>query len=391
MKKEKIYNILKKVSPSVFFCAIIYVVNKIFYRKDTSDMSCESINMLAQIYGATDIPVAVADGADEKFRILWKNTAAEKADCFKGGFASFISDGEERRDGTLSVCLNGVFQLFNIIKYTSDNSFYIIEYLGRDSAHDISVMKNYFTLLCARLRESAGQIAMSADDINMTVKNGGSDVASSLNRIDRNIMMLLNEAILPEQIYYALDPYSKDEIISLEQEVALAASDAEKALGRASEVWQNEAEGITASINRSTLETILACMTAESCCGELFPDKVEFTVERISDERASVSVRSINLSGKKNNVSKLDVLRQPSEFPNDFFKKLLAEKYGADFEKKIHPDGIESIMILNILPEQNRIVKSGSKYALREERFSTMAVSLSEKHHGERYNNIKIK
>ncbi len=390
MKKEKIYNILKKLSQSKLFYAIINAVNKIFYRKDTSDMGCESINLLKQIYGATDIPVAVADVTDEKLNILWRNAAAEKLELFEDNSACFISCKEELRDGTLSVSVNGVSHMLNVIKYCSDGCLYIIEYLGRDSSQYISAMKNYFTALCTRLRESAGQLAMSADDINMIIKGGGSDVASSLNRIDRNIMMLLNETILPEQIYYALDPNCKNEIVSLEQEVAFAAADAEKALGRASEVWQNEIEGITVCINRSILETILACMTAESCCDELFPDKVEFVVERISDKRASVSVRSINLSGNKNRISKLDIFKQPSEFPGELFRQLLAEKYGAAFEKKIHPDGIESIMILNVLPEQNRIVKSGSKYALREERFSTMAVSLSEKHHGERYNNIKM-
>lgn len=354
-------------------------------------MSCEAINVLKQIYGAADIPVAIADITDEKTDILWRNSAAEKLELFKDNSALFTSCKGELKGGNLSVCENGVSHMFNVIKYCSDGCFYIIEYLGRDSSRYISAMGNYFTALCTRLRESAGQLAMSADDINMTIKGGGSDVASSLNRIDKNIMMLLNETILPEQIYYALDPNCKDEIVSLEQEVAYAAADAEKALGRASEVWQNEAEGITVSINRSTLETILACMTAESCCDELFPERVEFAVNRISDGRASVSVRSINMSGKKNGASKLDLFRQPSEFPNELFRQLLAEKYGAAFEKKIHPDGIESIMVLNALPEQKRIVKSGSKYALREERFSTMAVSLSEKHYGERYNNIKMK
>lgn len=386
MKKEKIYNILKKVSPLRFFCDIIAVVG-FLYRKDSLDMGCEVINLLNQIYGAAGIPVAAAD---EKLDILWKNSAAEASEFFKENSAQFLFSCGEHTDGAVSVCINGASHTFNVIRYVSEKTYYIIEYIGKNSSYDISQMKSYFIHLCARLRESAGQIAMSADSINLAVRSGSTEVASDLNRIDRNVMLLLKEAVIPEQVYYISDPYCKDTTVNLADEIKLAAEDAEGALGRGTEVWQNAENNIAANINREVLEAVLAYMTAESCCGELFPDRLEYTLERADEGRACVSVRSINLSGKKNVSSPLSALKQAEPFTDMFFKKLLSEKYGAAFEKKIHPDGIEYIMLLNVIAKQNVIVKNGQKFREHEERFSPMAVSLSEKHCGERYKNIKI-
>lgn len=350
-------------------------------------MQCEAINLLKQIYGAASIPVAIAN---EKLDILWKNPAAEESDFFSEKSVQFIFPDGKSTDGRISVCVKGVFHLLNVIKYMSDGTYYIIEYMGSDMSCDISQMKSYFLHLCARIRESAGKIAMSADDISLAVKTGDMDTAPSLNKIEHNVKQLLKEAVVPELIYYILDPYCKDTTVNLADEIKLSAEDAENALGRGTEVWQNSENGIAANINRNVLETVLAYMTAESCCGELFPDRLEYSLERISDERACISVRSINLSGKRNTVSSLSELTQSELFTDTFFKKLLEERYGIVFRKTTHSDGTECEIVMNTIADKPVIVKSGSKYAIREKRFSTMAVSLSEKHCGERYNNIKI-
>jgi len=386
MKKRKNKNIFKKVSPLRFFCDIIISAVK-FLGKDSYCMQCEAISLLKQIYGAASIPVAVAD---EKLDILWKNSAADASDMFGEKSADFIFPDGEITDGVLSVCVNGIFQQFNVIKYSTEKTCYIIEYTGQKTEFDISMMKSYFLHLCARLRESAGRIAMSADDISLAVKSGSTEVAAELNRIERSIMLLLKEAIIPEQIYYILNPYCKDTTVNLADEIKLAAEDAEAALGRGAEVWQNSEGNIAADINRSVLEALLAYMTAESCCGELFPERLEYSLERKDEGRASVSVRSVNLSGKKNVPSSIAVLKQTESFTDVLFKKLLEEKYGASVEKEIFSDGIECRVTLDVLEDKPVIVKSGSKFAIREKRFSAMAVSLSETHCGERYNNIKI-
>ncbi|MBQ5319874.1 MAG: hypothetical protein J6K17_12335 [Oscillospiraceae bacterium] len=349
-------------------------------------MELDIINLLKQLYGAADLPVAAADA---KLDIIWKNQLAEDSDIFKEASASFLAENEFP-NGITSVRIDNDFHLFNIIKYSADEICFIIEYLGPDSSRCVSYMENYFGFLCARIRESAGQITMASDDINSSVKAGDMNVANSLNRINRNVMLLLNEAVVPEQIYYLLSPYCKDAAVNVADEVAVAVSDAEYTFGRNTEVWQNSDNDIYAEINRTVLETVLACMTAACCNGELFPEKLDFRVERIDEGHAFISVHSINLSGKKNITSNLSLLKTADFFTDTFFADLLRTKYGAEFEKINHSDGIECIMKFDILPIQNGIVKSGSKFGIHEQRFSPMAVMLSEKHCSEHYKNIKM-
>ncbi len=363
-------------------------------------MESGAFGMLKRIYGATSTPVAIlnadcenADCVDGEYNILWKNPAAEASELFKGSSADFLCGSGEVPDGVVSLFVNGAFRLFNVMKCEADGNCLIIEYIGIDHSRDISHMKDYFIFLISRLRESASQISMSAYDIDLFLKNGETEVASQLNRIDRNVMLLLRETVVPEHLFYAADPYCKDEALNLAEAVKIVAEDTERTLGRLSDVWQNAEDSVCAEINNNVLEAVLALMTAESCCGELFPERVEFAVERDSenDRRASVSVRSVSLSGRKNEPMKLETLKRNELFTESAFKAVLAEKYGAEFEKKQHSDGIECIITLDVLPKGKNIVKSNPRTPMRDERFSSTAVSLSEKHYGERYKNIKMK
>ncbi len=398
MKKRKNKNILKKVSQLRFFCGIIGTLRKNI-RKDRSSMESGAFGMLKRIYGATSTPVAIlnadcvdANCADRKYNILWKNPAAEASELFDGNFAALLCGSGEPSDGAVSVFMNGAYRLFNVMKCDADDGCLIIEYTGIDHSRDISHMKDYFIFLVSRLRESASQISMSAYEIDMFVKNGETEIASQLNRIDRNVMLLLRETIVPEHLFYAADPYCKDESLNLAEAVAVVAADTERILGRLSYVEQNAENSVCAAINKGVFEAVLALMTAESCCGDFFPERVEFAVERDSenDRRASVSVRSICLSDRKNAPMSLEPLKKNEFFTETAFKAVLAEKHGAEFEKKHHSDGIEYIMTLDVLPESKRIVKGDSRAIPMEDRFSSTAVSLSEKHYGERYKNIKM-
>lgn len=349
-------------------------------------MDDNAFNVVKQIYTAASVPVVAAD---EKYNILWKNPAAEACELFDGSAVLF---GEENPEGMTSVYLNGDYHIFNVIKFSADNELFIIEYVGRDTSRDISHMKDYFCFLCARLRESASQLTMAADDIDLFIKMGDTDVAPSLNRINKNIKLLLKEALVPETLFYIADPLCKDNPINLAHAVGTAVSDAEKTLGRLSDVWQNEVDDVCAEINSSVFETIIAFMTAKVCCGEFYPERLEFTVERdAKDEtRGTVSVRSICLSDKKNAPFSLEMLKKKDFFTDNAFRQILAEKYGISFELVTHSDGIECIMQLDVLPKRMGIVKTDKTNTVRQERFSPMAAALSEKHCLEHYKNIKM-
>lgn len=348
-------------------------------------MENSTLSMFKQIYGATDTPVAVVN---YEYDVLWKNSAAEACDLY--GDRLFAELGKEAAEGVKSIFVNGGYHLFNIIKCGADEVFLVVEYVGRDSSRDVSHMRDYFDFLCARLRESSSQISMAADDIDMFVKNGDTDIASSLNRINKNVMLLLKEALVPENIFYAAE--CTDEPLNLAHAVALSAEDAQNALGRQSEVWQNAVDNVCANINASVFDTVIAYMTACACGGELYPERVEYVVDRDSENngRGYVSVRSVCLSGRKNASFRLEAMKKNEFFTETAFKDMLAGKYGMSFEVRKLVDGIECVVYLDVLPENKGIVKTRNK-APRQERFSSMAVSLSEKHYAEYYKNIKMK
>lgn len=355
-------------------------------------MDSSTLAVLKRIYGATTTPVAVYDaGCGHKNNILWMNPAAEASGLFDGVSAEFLCGGAE--EGTVSLLVKDAYRLFNVMKCEGEDTCLIAEYVGKDCSRDISHMKDYFIYLISRLRESASQISMAACDIDLFLKMGETEVASQLNRIDRNVMLLLKETVIPEHLFYAADPYCRNDTLNLAEAVAVVAEDTERTLGRSAEVWQNAEDGVCAQINKDVFEAALALMTAESCCGELFPEKVEFAVERDkeNDGRACVSVRGISLSGKKNEPMKLEALKKNEFFTASAFKAVLAEKYAAKFDKKQHSDGIECIMLLDVMPKGRGIVRSEPRDSIRDERFSSTVISLSEKHYGERYKNIKMK
>ena len=388
MKKVKIHNILKKVSHLRIFCGIMNMFRKNELGKEGLTMENSASGMIRRIYGTSAVPVAAADAA---FRVLWKNAAAEASGFFDGNKLLFTGCGEFS-EGMKSVLIDGRPHIFNIIKCEADEYFCIIEYVGRDTRHDISDMKDYFSFLCARLRESASQISMAADDIDMCVKNNDTNVASSLNRINRNVMLLLKEVLVPENIFYASASECRDEPINLAHAVAVSAGDAETALGRQSEIWQNETDDVCASVNSSVFEAIIAQMTAQVCGGEFYPDRVEFNVGRYDNDsgRGYVSVRSVCLSGKRNRLFTLEHMKQNEFFTDNVLKGVLNEKYGMSFEMIKHTDGSECVMSMNVIPDTMVIVKTDRGISFRQERFTSMSAALSEKHCAERYKNISM-
>ncbi|MBP1548722.1 MAG: hypothetical protein J6A05_01855 [Oscillospiraceae bacterium] len=345
-------------------------------------MENSTLSMLKQIYGATGTPVAVVNC---EYDVLWKNSAAEACGFYDDRF--FAELGKEAAEGVKSVFVNGAYHLFNVMKLGEEG--FAIEYVGKDSARDVSHMRDYFDFLCARLRDSSSQISMAADDIDMFVKNGDTDIASSLNRINKNVMLLLKEALVPENIFYAAE--CADESLNLAHAVALSAEDAQNVLGRQSEVWQNAVDDVCANINGSVFDTVISYMTAYACGGELYPERVEYVVERDGENkcRGFVSVRSVCLSGRRNMPFKLEAMKKKDFFTETAFKDMLAGKYGMTFETRKLEDGIECIVYLDVLPENKGIVRTRNKLP-RQERFSSMAVSLSEKHCAEHYKNIKM-
>ena len=359
-------------------------------------MAKDFISVIKQLYSSSGVPVAAAD---ENFNIIWKNRLAEAEESlFNSDIVSVLSE-KGRLDGGI-VCKsadNGTVHRLNVMKFCDgDAVYYIIEHISSDELKDLLKspdVRNYFAYICARIRESAGAIAVSADEIDSAVMyfaNGREDITENLNSIYRNMMLILREVIDPEQVYYALDPYCDDVTICVEDEIKLAGADASRSLGKTAVVDVIPESGIYIRMNRGVFETIIADMTAVCCEGALFPDKIVISSERTAETRAVIRIKSINTSGRKNVPSNYDRYKRSARLYADYLCDVMCSKYGAVFTQRELDDGFEYSMEIDALPQSKRIVMNGDMFGIRNERFSAMTLSLAEHHLENHYKCIDI-
>lgn len=366
-------------------------------------MTTEFFTMLKQIYSAAGIPTAIAD---ESLNILWRNPLAEPNRCpLSKDSASCLFENGVPVSGLVFHTEGDTIHRFNVLRSQNadDRSvFYVIELLGSD---DIKVLlasphiKSYVTYLCARIRDSVGMIAISADEIDAATAVFGAgcgEVTDQLNTINKGLMLILREVINPEQLYYVLDPCCDDVTICVADEIARAVSDAKKALGRSVKVSYTSEKGIYTRMNRGVFETIISDMAMECCCGKLYPDELIFTCKSVKNsgpkggDRISITVKSLNRSGKENVPSKFEKDKKGSRLYFNYLCSVMCEKYGAEFTRSELENGCLCSITLDPVGFDRHIVMSSSKFDFRPGRFSAMTLSLAERHLEERYKLIDI-
>lgn len=366
-------------------------------------MTTEFFTMLKQVYSAAGIPTAIAD---ESLNILWRNSLAEPNRCpLSTDSVSRLFENGVPVSGLVFHTEGEMIHRFNVLKTQNadDRSvFYVIELLGSDDIKALLAsphIKSYVTYLCARIRDSVGMIAISADEIDAATAVFGAgcgEVTDQLNTINRGLMLILREVINPEQLYYALDPCCDDVTICVADEIAHAVSDAKRALGRTVKVSYTSEKGIYTRMNRGVFETILSDMALECCCGKLYPDELVFNCQSVRNrdprgkDRIAVTVKSLNSSGRENIPSKFEKDKKGSKLYFNYLCSVLCEKYGAEFTKSELENGCMCSIILDSVGLDRHIVMNSSKFDFHTDRFSTMTLSLAERHLEERYRLIDI-
>lgn len=359
-------------------------------------MTTEFFSVLKQIYGSSGLPCAIADSG---LNILWRNRSAETGQCpLKADSLSGLFEGGEPVCGTVSFTDGDTVHRFNILKAedpADGTCAYVAEHLGRDTLKDLLTspqIRSYMTYLCARIRESMGMIALSADEIDAAAAVFGAgcgEVTEQLNTINKAIMLIFREVIDPEQLYYVLDPGCDDTTICISDEIPHLAADAARSLGSSAKVNCDAESAVFTRMNRGVFETIVSDM-AESCCGGACPKELNFSCKKIGAERAAVTVRSVNRIGKKKS------LRKPQELEKkggalyfDYLCEVMCEKYGAVFTRRELDDGIEFSMEFPMI--NSFAVGLSSPMLLRgSERFCPMSLSLANYHVEERYKFINV-
>jgi len=356
-------------------------------------MTSEFFSVLKQLYGSSGIPAAIAD---ENLRVLWRNRPAETAKCLLSrDTLSFLSEKESISPGTVCVTEDDTIYRFNVMKAKcpDDGSYvYAAEHIGSDKLSLLLAspdIRAYMSYLCAKIRESTGLMAVSADEIDAVTSILGkeySGVAERLNSINRGIMLILREVIDPEQLYYVLDPCCDDVIVYVSDEISKSASDAKKALGKTVKVVKLTEKNIFVRINRSVFETLLAEMAAECCGRDFYPEKLVFSCKKTAPDRVLISVESMGDSKKKPSNPASPEEKKGRKLYFNYMCEVLCSKYGASFTNCKTEDGWLCSIELTAIRSGISEVMTRPNFSFLPGRFSPMSLSLADCHIEDRYN-----
>ena len=306
-------------------------------------MSANFVSVLKNIYEKSALPTAVAD---REFRFIWKNRAFG---ALYGDNDSLLSlfGGKIPESGLENVILDGSLCTFNILKAEETDGrslYYIAELVRSESMADIlnsSAIRDYISYICAKIKDAAGMISNSADEIYDAVSCGlydGQMIVSSLNTIDESIMSVAKEVIKPEHFYYLMDKSEKEITLSADREIQRIVNAVEKGFGKEVRVTKSIDRSIYFRMDRSTFELMLAGMT-EKCCGtKYFPEILSYSINKTGRGRAELSVKSVSPEGRPNTIRMPRLLdAELRNIKTDLFFEyicdILCERSGAVFTK----------------------------------------------------------
>ncbi|MCH5194743.1 MAG: hypothetical protein J1F11_12340 [Oscillospiraceae bacterium] len=259
-------------------------------------------------------------------------------------------------------------------------------------------VKNFVTYICAKIRIALGAITSTADELFDAVSVGDINaerITDGLNQIDRSIMSVAKEIVLPEQLYAMLEEQSRAAVISVSDELESIIGEFRDFFDTSVTVTGECPQNIYFRMDRHVFRTVLAEMTAECCSSELYPDMIVYAVRRTDENRAELTVRSINTSGNSNTA--YDFTPREADIRgidrHVFFESmcsLLNERYDAVFSHTVQEDGILYKMELEVFPKGSSPIamRTLNHYSEEEKRFGSIPLALADFCHKDRYHYI---
>ncbi len=345
------------------------------------------ISALKNIYERSGLPAAIADS---RLCIVWKNRISSPL-FSEGKHLLELFGGRLPGSGLKNIIVKDELYSFNILKTNdhSDNSiYYVIEIVRSEKITDIlntPAIKDYILYICAKIKNMAGTVTNSADEIYDAVSCGlfdGAMITERLNIIDEGIMSITKEVIQPDQFYSLVDMNEKEVTLSVDNELHRAADEASETFGKKVKITCDCEKNIFFRMDRSLFETVIAGMTAD-CCSMVFPEMLIFSSERTADNRAMISVTS--LDPQKRNASrgkKISEAALQNPDRNMFFEyicDIFCSKFGAVFTRTELPDGYLFKMEMDIISRgEVCIAMTSSEYSIGKGHFGKMALMLAD-------------
>lgn len=353
-------------------------------------MSGNFVSVLKSIYENSGIPVAVTD---REFCVIWKNKISGSVFC-EGKSVLDIFEGNIPEPGLVKVFLNNSLCSFNVLKAddkVGNERYYIIELASSESMVkflNTPVIRDYISYICSKIKNAAGVVANSTDEIHDSISCGiydGEDITEKLNSIDESIMSITKEVVLPDQFYSLMDMSETNKpTLSMDREMQRIVDSVGVNLGKAVKITKNCERNIFFRMDRATFETIVAGMTDQCCCAKFYPETLVYSVSRIKDDRAELSVMSINPEKRPNNARSSAVVNaELRNIKNNLFFEyicdILCERIGAVFTKTEMPNGYLFKMEFDIIASGTPcIAMTSTDYSIGRGRFGTIPLMLAD-------------
>ena len=363
-------------------------------------MSDSFITSLQKVFENSGITVTITN---ENFDAVWSNKPVVTDRDNGGENMRFIFGRDEPKTGMVYMTADGIIYSYNVMK--TENAadgkvYYIIELTHKEKLTDAftnSAVRSFISFICVRIRRTLGDISSCSDNIFNDISKGVANlpgITKNLNTIDESIMTLAREVVQPEMLYWLIDSDEyEDDVRLLDYDLERLAFSAQKTLGSKIKVKESCEKDIYFRMDKSVFEAVISGMTAECCASELFPEAFEFSAKRIDRTKAEITIKSINISGGKNDkyerdmVSAFENMRLNPDLIFGYVREFVGRKYGAVFKKAPRSDGLTFKMELNILPEGFHGVSMNQKEFLFEEgeTVNSMALSLAYFHAKKKY------
>ena len=200
-------------------------------------------------------------------------------------------------------------------------------------------MEQVFTVLGAAVKHTAASAFTALDEIYDLVRDSICDnmrdnqrIKNYLNCVDSNIMTLLSELVIPEQIVDLRDGSAEYECISVSEEMKIFAEKmSEIFLRQPVAVNSKISAGLTAVIDMRPVCILLTDFIMSCMEGDISIDALSVRLFHKTDDFMEAKVTCSIISGKKQYLESLAVIKPDGYNLREELKRLLAERFGCRF------------------------------------------------------------
>ena len=348
------------------------------------------ISVVKAVCERSGIPVVLTDSG---FSVTWRNKLAaplfSEGECLSETFEKALF-----KEGVVNAYQGDTIYSINVVRLDDKDekdTAYMVEFLHTDSMIrilNVPEIREYMSFVCAKIKQAAGVVTNSMDEIYDAVSCGlfdGKMITERLNIIDENIMSVTKEVVMPDQFYALMDMDDKNRItLAMDRVLQRYVDSIDAEIGKAVKVTSKCERGIFFRMDPMMFETVIMGMTERCCTGNIYPEMLVYSAGRVGEGRAELSVMSISPVNRENDlrlqtVREADLRKIKRGIFFDYICEILCSKFGAAFTKTEMPNGYNFKMEFDIISgNEPRIAMEPADYHISADRFEMASLMLAD-------------